>query len=146
MLLCSALEAPYALGDVEQSVVAVYLRAHGKEKGSMLLVLTEEVATPWNSTGGSGGHCGDREHLRFGLLERHIRFPGNHHTAHPSGVAVGMLSAVMEYLAMLVSEDYYYLVIIKTHFITEQQKFPAYFIYIPDRETEKPLIEKFGIQ
>jgi hypothetical protein len=57
-----------------------------------------------------------------------------------------MLSAVMEYLAMLVSEDYYYLVIIKTHFITEQQKFPAYFIYIPDRETEKPLIEKFGIQ
>jgi hypothetical protein len=51
----------------------------------------------------------------------------------------------MEYPAMLASEDYDYLVIIKTHFITEQQKFPSYFIYIPDRETEKPLIEKFGI-
>ena len=42
--ICKTLEAPYVLGDAEQSVVAVYLDAYGKGKGSMLLILTEEIA------------------------------------------------------------------------------------------------------
>ena len=42
--ICKTLEAPYVLGDAEQSVVAVYLDAYGKGKGSILLILTEEIA------------------------------------------------------------------------------------------------------
>ena len=42
--ICKTLEAPYVLGDAEQSVVAVYLDAYGKGKGSMLLILTEDIA------------------------------------------------------------------------------------------------------
>ena len=64
----------------------------------------------------------------------------------PPGFAVGMLGAVLEYPATMASEEYDYLVIIKTHFVTKGERFPGYFIYIPDRETEKLLMERFGIQ
>jgi chemotaxis protein CheC len=158
--VCSTLEAPYALGDAEQSVVAVYLGANGKENGSMLLILTEEVAKKMTDMLFSQDHDPakefdeeDREAIAeignicaSAYLNAISGFLGITILPTPPGVAIGMLSAVMEYPAMLASEDYDYLVIIKTHFITESQRFPAYFIYIPDRETEKLLMEKFGIQ
>jgi chemotaxis protein CheC len=158
--VCKTLEAPYALGDAEQSVVAVYLGAHGKEKGSMLLVLTEEVAKKMTDMLFSQNHDPTREFndedreaiaeigniCGSAYLNAISGFLGITILPTPPGVAVGMLSAVLEYPAMIASEDYEYLVIIKTHFITEQQRFMAYFIYIPDRETERLLMEKFGIQ
>ncbi|HEY3419839.1 MAG TPA: chemotaxis protein CheC [Methanomassiliicoccales archaeon] len=158
--VCKTLEAPYVLGEPEQSVVAVYLGANGKEKGSMLLILTEEVATKMTDMLFSQNHNStrkfseeDREAIAeignicaSAYLNAISGFLGITVLPTPPGIAVGMLSAVMEYPALLASEDHENLVIIKTHFITDQQKFPAYFIYIPDTETEKLLMEKFGIQ
>ena len=154
-------DAPYALGDAEQSVVAVYLGAEfGKEKGSMLLILTEDVAKKMTDMLFSQDHDPTKEFdeedkeaiaeigniCGSAYLNAISGFLGTTILPTPPGVAVGMLSAVLEYPAILAAEEHDYLVIIKTHFITEQQRFPAYFIYIPDRKTEKLLMEKFGIQ
>ena len=158
--VCKTLDAPYALGNAEQSVVAVYLGANGKENGSMLLVLTEDVAKQMTDMLFSQNHDPTREFneedreaiaeigniCASAYLNAISGFIGITILPTPPGVAVGMLSAVLEYPAMIASDDYDYLVIIKTHFITEQQRFPAYFIYIPDRETERLLMEKFGIE
>jgi chemotaxis protein CheC len=158
--VCRTLETPYALGDAEESVVAVYLGANGKEKGSMLLILTEDVAKQMTDMLFSQEHDPNKEFddedreaiseigniCASAYLNAISGFLGITILPTPPGVAMGMLSAVMEYPALLASEDYDYLVIIKTHFITERQRFPAYFIYIPDRETEKLLMAKFGIQ
>ncbi len=158
--VCKTLEAPYALGDAEQSVVAVYLGANSKEKGSMLLVLTEEVAKKMTDMLFSQDHDAtrdfndeDREAISeignicgSAYLNAISSFLGITILPTPPGVAVGMLSAVLEYPALLAAEDYENLVIIKTQFIAELQRFPAYFIYIPDRDTERLLMEKFGIQ
>jgi chemotaxis protein CheC len=158
--VCKTLEAPYALGDVDQSVVAVYMGANGKEKGSMLLVLTEDVAKRMTDMLFSQEHDPtrdfndeDREAIAeignicgSAYLNAISGFLGTIMLPTPPGVAMGMLSAVLEYPALLASEDHEFLVIIKTQFIAEHQRFPAYFIYIPDRETEKLLMEKFGIE
>jgi chemotaxis protein CheC len=158
--ICKTLEAPYILGDAEQTVVAVYLDAYGKGKGSMLLILTEDIAKKmtdmllWRSHDPSrpiteddkeaiseiGNICGSAYLNAISNLLEVTMLPS------PPGFAVGMLGAVLQYPATMASEDYDYLVIIKTHFVTEGQRFPGYFIYIPDRETEKLLMQKFGIQ
>ena len=158
--ICKTMEAPFVLGDPEQSVVAVYLDAYGKGKGSMLLILTEEMAKKMTDMliGGDqdptrtlsdddkeaiseiGNICGSAYLNAISNLLGVTMLPS------PPGFAVGMLGAVLQYPATLASEEYEYLVIIKTHFITEGHRFPGYFIYIPDRETEKLLMEKFGIQ
>ena len=159
-LVCKTLEAPYALGDSEQSVVAVYMGAYGKEKGSMLLILSEAVAMQMTDMLLSQHHDPNRELNEedkeaiseignicgSAYLNAISNFLGITILPTPPGVAVGMLSAVLEYPALMASEDHDNLVIIKTNFIAELQRFPAYFIYIPDRETEKLLMEKFGIQ
>jgi chemotaxis protein CheC len=157
--ICKTLEAPYILGDAEQSVVAVYLDAYGKGKGSMLLILTEEIAKKmtdmllWRypdptrpiteddkeAISEIGNICGSAYLNAISNLLEVTMLPS------PPGFAVGMLGAVLQYPATMASEDYEYLVIIKTHFITEGLRFPGYFIYIPDRETEKLLMQKFGI-
>ncbi len=158
--VCKTLEAPYVLGEPEQPVVAVYLGANGKDKGSMLLILTEKVAMQMTDMLFSQNHDEsrafneeDREAIAeignicaSAYLNAISGFLGITILPTPPGIAVGMLSAVMEYPALMASEDYENLVIIKTHFITEKQRFPAYFIYIPDRDTEKLLMEKFEIE
>lgn len=158
--VCKTLEAPYALGDAEQSVVAVYLGAEGKEKGSMLLILTEQVAMQMTDLLLSQHHDPtrqlneeDREAISeignicgSAYLNAISSFLGITILPTPPGVAVGVLSAVLEYPALIASEEHDNLVIIKTNFIADQQRFPAYFIYIPDCATEKLLMEKFGIE
>jgi chemotaxis protein CheC len=157
--VCRTVDAPYALGDTEQSVVAVYLGANGKEKGSMLLVVTEDVAMQMTDLLLSQPHDPARqlnEEDQEGIseignicasayLNAISNFLGITILPTPPGIAVGMLSAVMEYPALMAAEDHENLVIIKTNFIAENQRFPAYFIYIPDRHTENLLMEKFGI-
>jgi chemotaxis protein CheC len=158
--ICETLEAPYVLGDAEQSVVAVYLDAYGKGKGSMLLILTEEIAKkmtdmllgrspdptiPINEDDKEaiseiGNICGSAYLNAISNLLGVTMLPS------PPGFAVGMLGAVLEYPATIASEEFDYLVLIKTHFVTQGERFPGYFIYIPDRETEKLLMERFGIQ
>lgn len=158
--ICKTLEAPYILGDAEQTVVAVYLDAYGKGKGSMLLILTEDIAKKmtdmllWRNhdpcrpiteddkeaISEIGNICGSAYLNAISNLLEVTMLPS------PPGFAVGMLGAVLQYPATMASEDYDYLVIIKTHFVTEGQRFPGYFIYIPDRETERLLMKKFGIQ
>jgi chemotaxis protein CheC len=158
--ICKTLEAPYVLGDAEQPVVAVYLDAYGKGKGSMLLILTEDIAKKmtdmllWQNhdplrsiteddkeaISEIGNICGSAYLNAISNLLGVTMLPS------PPGFAVGMLGAVLEYPATMASEEYENLVIIKTHFVTEGQRFPGYFIYIPDRETEKLLMQKFGIQ
>ena len=118
--VCKTLEAPYVLGNAEQSVVGVFMGAHAKEKGSMLLILTEEVAKKMTDMLFSqdndpseafnqedqeaiaeiGNICGSAYlNAISGLLGITI-------LPTPPGVAVGMLSAVLEYPAMLACEDY----------------------------------------
>ncbi len=158
--ICKTLEAPYVLGDAEQSVVAVYLDAYGKGKGSMLLILSEDIAKKMTdmllrrdhdpnravmdddqeAISEIGNICGSAYLNAISNLLGCTMLPS------PPGFAVGMLGAILQYPATLASDEYDYLVIIKTHFITDRQRFPGYFIYIPDRETEKLLMEKFGIQ
>ena len=158
--ICKTLEAPYVLGDAEQTVVAVYLDAYGKGKGSMLLILTEEIAKKmtdmllWrdhdpnrmitdedrDAISEIGNICGSAYLNAISNLLGVTMLPS------PPGFAVGMLGAVLQYPATMASEEYDYLVIIKTHFVTDRQRFPGYFIYIPDRETEKLLMQRFGIQ
>jgi chemotaxis protein CheC len=158
--ICKTLETPYVLGDAEQSVVAVYLDAYGKGKGSMLLILTEDIAKKmtdmllWRNPDPNrsiseedkdaiseiGNICGSAYLNAISNLLGVAMLPS------PPGFAVGMLGAVLQYPATMASEEFDYLVIIKTHFITDKQRFPGYFIYIPDRETEKLLMEKFGLQ
>jgi chemotaxis protein CheC len=158
--ICKTLEAPYALGDAEQSVVAVYLDAYGKGKGSMLLVLSEDIAKKMTDMLLQRDHDPDREITEddneaiseignicgSAYLNAISNLLGCTMLPSPPGFAVGMLGAILQYPATMASEEYEYLVIIKTHFITDKQRFPGYFIYIPDRETEKLLMEKFGIQ
>jgi chemotaxis protein CheC len=158
--ICKTLEAPYVLGDAEQTVVAVYLDAYGKGKGSMLLILTEDIARKmtdmllWrkhdptrpisdedrDAISEIGNICGSAYLNAISNLLGVTMLPS------PPGFAVGMLGAVLQYPATMASEDYDYLVIIKTHFVTDKQRFPGYFIYIPDRETEALLMEKFGLK
>jgi chemotaxis protein CheC len=158
--ICKTLEAPYVLGDAEQSVVAVYLDAYGKGKGSMLLILTEDIAKKMTDMLNGRNHDPEREINEedqdaiseignicgSAYLNAISNLLGVTMLPSPPGFAVGMLGAVLQYPATLASEEYDYLVIIKTHFVTDKQRFPGYFIYIPDRETEKLLMEKFGIQ
>jgi chemotaxis protein CheC len=139
--ICKTLEAPYVLGDAEQTVVAVYLDAYGKGKGSMLLILTEEIAKKMTDM------LLWRDHDPNRMISDEIsNLLGVTMLPSPPGFAVGMLGAVLQYPATMASEEYDYLVIIKTHFVTDRQRFPGYFIYIPDRETEKLLMQRFGIQ
>ncbi|HEY3420862.1 MAG TPA: chemotaxis protein CheC [Methanomassiliicoccales archaeon] len=157
--ICKTLEAPYVLGDAEQTVVAVYLDAYGRGKGSMLLILSEDIARKmtdmllWrehdparaiseddnDAISEIGNICGSAYLNAISNLLGVTMLPS------PPGFAVGMLGAVLEYPTTMASEEYDYLVIIKTHFITDKQRFPGYFIYIPDRETERLLMDRFGL-
>ena len=157
--ICRTLDAPYVLGDAEQTVVAVYLDAYGKGKGCMLLILTEDIAKKMtdmllgrdhdpdrmisdedqDAISEIGNICGSAYLNAISTLLGVTMLPS------PPGFAVGMLGAVLQYPATVASEEYDYLVIIKTHFVTDRQRFPGYFIYIPDRETEKLMMQRFGI-
>jgi chemotaxis protein CheC len=158
--ICKTSEVPTALGNPEENVVAVYLGAEGKGKGSMMLVVSEPVAKMMTDMLFSNPHDPNRplvdddrdaiseigNILGSAYLNAISNFLGITLLPTPPGFAVGMLGAIMEYLATQASEEYDSLVIIKTHFLTNLQRFPAYFIYLPDRATERLMMEKFGIE
>ncbi len=159
-LACQTTRLPYAFGNVEQRMVAVYFDAIGKEKGSMLMMMTEELTMQMSDILLGREHVEGRQLndddkeaaaeigniCASAYLSAISQLLGIQMLPSPPGIAVDMLGAILQYPAALVAERSDKVIMVKTDFIIEGKVWPGFILYIPDSESEKILMKKFGAE
>ncbi len=156
--VCSTQELPSAFCTTEETVVAVFLEAMGKSRGGIMLVVSVQMAI--ELTDMILGRPHDPEHqldemdqdaiceigniCASAYLNAVSRFTDITMMPSPPGVAVDMLRAILQFPAALVEADSDSSVVIKTMFKYGQNVGFGFMLYIPDRESQQVLIEKFG--
>lgn len=158
--ICRVEAMPAAFGNQEEIVVAVFLDAIAIEKGAILLVLPMDMAKSLSDVLLGREPRADREIdeddkaaaaeigniCASAYLNAISAFLDVPMIPSPPGVAVDMLSAILQYPAAVAAEQMDFLVVIKTRFIYEGNTYGGSILYIPDRESRRMLIEKFGLQ
>ena len=158
--VCRVEDLPSAFGNVAQEVVAVYLGAVGKEQGAILIVFPIKMAKGLSNVllqrEQDGSETMDEDDLAAmaeignisasAYLNAIASMIDTTMVPSPPGVALDMLGAIMQYPAQLVAEDYDYLVVIRTRFVHGQEAFPGFILYIPDKDSRRRLMEKFGLE
>jgi chemotaxis protein CheC len=152
---------PKSFGDdLESPVVAVYFEANGKEKGHILMVLPLSMTLQLSDlllgrepVPGREIDDMDREAMAeignictSAYLSAISDFIGEILLPSPPGIAVDMLHAILQFPASLAAENYEYIVLIKTTFRYAAGSFPGFILYIPDPNSQRLLMAKFGIQ
>lgn len=157
--ICRVEEMPSAFGNQEEIVVACFLDAMAAEKGAILLVLPLDMAKSLSdvllgresdptrevdeddkaAVAEIGNICASA------YLSAISRFLDITMIPSPPGVAVDMLAAILQYPAALVAEQMDFVVIIKTRFLYNGTSYGGSIIYLPDHESRRLLLQKFGI-
>ena len=156
--VCSTQELPTAFSTTEETVVAVFLEAIGKSRGGIMLVVSQKMAIELTDLvlgrEHDENHCLDEMDqdaiceigniCASAYLNAVSRFTNITMMPSPPGVAVDMLRAILQFPAALVEADSDSSVVIKTMFKYGKNVGFGFMLYIPDRESQLVLIEKFG--
>ena len=160
-LVVRAEHIPQAFGEgLEEEVVAIYFEANGAQKGHILMVLpsgmTMQLADLLLGREPVEGRLIDDMDKEAAAeignictsayLSAISNFIGIPLLPSPPGVAVDMLHAILQFPASLAAENYEYIVLIKTTFRYATHSFPGFILYIPDPESQRLLMAKFGIE
>lgn len=157
--ICKAEQMPAAFGNQEEIVVACFLDAMAAEKGAILLVLPLDMAKSLSDVLLGREHDPSRpideddkaavaeigNICASAYLSAISQFLDQTMIPSPPGVAVDMLAAILQYPAALVAEQMDYVVVIKTRFIYEGNAYGGSILYLPDRESRRLLLQKFGL-
>ena len=152
---------PNSFGEgLEEEVVAVYFEANGAQKGHILMILPLDMTLQLSdlllgreAVEGRGIDDMDKEAAAeignictSAYLSAISNFIGVPLLPSPPGVAVDMMHAILQFPASLAAENYEYLVLIKTQFRYATHSFPGFILYIPDPDSQRLLMAKFGIE
>jgi chemotaxis protein CheC len=158
--VCGVEKLPEAFGDVNKRVVGVYFDAIGTKVGHIIMVLPEEMSLVLTDMITGSEHVVGREFtgddmemaaeigniLVSAYLSAISDFANVMLLPSPPSTAVDMMGAIMQMPAQLAAANYDYVVVIKTVFTYEGDTFPGFMLYIPDPDTQKILMDKFGIE
>lgn len=156
--ICSTQELPSAFTTTEEVVVAVFLEAIGRSRGGIMLVVSQQMAIELTDLVLGREHndphsldeidqdaiCEIGNICASAYLNAVSRFTDITTIPSPPGVAVDMLRAILQFPAALVEADSNSSVVIKTHFRYGKNVGFGFMLYIPDRESQIILREKFG--
>lgn len=156
--ICSTQELPTAFSTTEEIVVAVFLEAIGNSRGGIMLVVSQQMAIELTDLVLGREHdeahaldeidhdaiCEIGNICASAYLNAVSRFTNITTMPSPPGVAVDMLRAILQFPAALVEADSDSSVVIKTHFKYGKDIGFGFMLYIPDRESQIVLREKFG--
>lgn len=159
-VICRVEELKEHFEDLEETVAAAFLEAHGTERGSILMIFPLNMAKELSDMviGGKADPDraldeGDREVLcevgnicASAYLNAISQILGIVMLPSPPGVAVGMKGAILEYPSSLSAEVLEYLVIIGTEFQLNGSVYPGSILYFPDKSSQDSLMDYFGIQ
>lgn len=157
--ICKAEQLPSTFGNQEEVVVACFLDAIANEKGAILLLFPQEMAKSLSelligreptlnrdldeddmaAVAEIGNICASA------YLSAISQFLDQTMIPSPPAVAIDMLAAILQYPAALVAEQMDHVVVIKTRFIYEGNSYGGSILYLPDRESRRLLLNKFGL-
>lgn len=158
--VCKVEHLPDAFGDKDKRVVSAYFEAIGPKVGHIIMILPEDMSMILTDMIMGTEHVHGREFtaddqemaaeigniLVSAYLSAISNFAGIMLLPSPPSMARDMLGAIMEVPAQMAAQSYDHVVVIKTEFKYEGDSFPGFMLYIPDPDTQKILMSKFGIE
>ncbi|HSV42466.1 MAG TPA: chemotaxis protein CheC [Methanomassiliicoccales archaeon] len=158
-IVCRTEQLPQAMGLPDQQAVATFFQTYGKGTGNLLMLFSYESAIRLSDAlirreyrpgkvfdeEGKEAICEIGNICTSAYLNAMAQFLGTTILPSPPSVAVDMLSAILQYPASIVAEIADYVVILRTSFIIEGEKYSGSMIFLPDPESQKMLLEKFQI-
>lgn len=150
---------PKSFGDMEEIMACIYLDAYGKGRGCIMMILPVRMAMrlsdmltgrshsePWifdeedcSALAEIGNICSSAYLSAISRITGQLMMPST-----PS-VAVGMLGAILQYPAAMVSEMSDYIVAIRTEFTIESTRYPGFMLYIPDPMSQNDILSRLGV-
>jgi chemotaxis protein CheC len=156
-IVCKTELLPQQLGKWDQQTVATLFQTYGRGTGVFLMILSYETAIRLavrmlDHTGPIPTEL-DQEGLEAvsemgnictsAYLNAMAQVLGTTILPSPPSVAIDMLSAIMEYPASLVAQVSDLVVVLKTSFLIENESYQGCFVFLPDPDSQRMLLEKF---
>lgn len=156
-IVCKTEQMPHQLGKADQQTVATLFQTYGRGTGVFLMIMSYETSIRLAAR--MLDHMGplpaelDQEGMEAisemgnictsAYLNAMAQFLGTTILPSPPSVAIDMLSAILEYPASLVAQMSDLVVVLKTSFVIENESYQGSFIFLPDPDSQKMLLEKF---
>ncbi|OPY31803.1 MAG: flagellar motor switch protein [Methanomassiliicoccales archaeon PtaU1.Bin124] len=158
--VCKVEKLPDAFGDKNKMVVSAYFDAIGPKTGHIIMILPVDMSMILTDMITGTEHVAGREFTEDDkemaaeigniLVSAYLSSIGDFANVmllpSPPSMAIDMLGAIMQMPAQMAAQNYDYVVVIKTEFKYEGDSFPGFMLYIPDPDTQKILMTKFGIE
>jgi chemotaxis protein CheC len=153
-------ELPYALGDIDKTVFAVYMNLESDNRGIILMILPKIKGLQLSDMFFGNGSGSDREIndddkeaiTEIGnicvcaYLNAISKFLDISLIPAPPGLAVDMLGAILEFPASIIGEDSDYAIVIETKMIYGDDIFPGLILFLPDNDAQNLILAKFGVK
>ena len=151
---------PYALGEVDMEVFAVYMNLAYKYRGIILMILPTIKAIQlsdmfFGKENGSNRPVeeDDKEAITeignicvCAYLNAISKFLDISLIPSPPGLAVDMLGAILEFPASIIGERSEYAIVIETKMIHDHDIFPGHILFLPDQKSQNLILERFGVE
>lgn len=158
-IVCKTEQMPHQLGKWDQQTVATLFQTYGRGTGVFLMLLSYDTAIRLagrmlERTGNIPNELDDEglgaisemgNICTSAYLNAMAQFLGTTILPSPPSVAIDMLSAILEYPASLVAQVSDLVVVLKTSFVIENERYQGCFVFLPDPESQRMLLEKFQL-
>jgi len=153
-------ELPYALGDIEKTVFAVYMNIEDNNRGIILMILPKIKGIQLSDMFFGIDNSSDREISEddkeaiteignicvCAYLNAISKFLNISLIPAPPGLAVDMLGAILEFPASIIGENSDYAIVVETKMIYGDDVFPGLILFLPDNDAQNLIMERFGVE
>jgi chemotaxis protein CheC len=151
---------PYALGDIDKKVFAVYMDIEEDNRGIILMILPYNKAIQLSDMFLGNNNIGiereveedDREVITeignicvCAYLNAISKFLDISLIPAPPGLAIDMLGAILEFPASVIGENSDFALVIETKMIHDNSIFPGIILFLPDNTSQDLILERFGL-
>jgi chemotaxis protein CheC len=150
---------PYALGDIDKEVFAVYMNLTDKNRGIILMILPKIKGIQLSDIffGKDNGSDriveeDDKEAITeignicvCAYLNAISKFLDISLIPSPPGLAVDMLGAILQFPASIIGEQSKFAIVIETKMIHGDDIFPGHILFLPDQKSQNLILERFGV-
>ena len=153
-------DLPRKLGHISEPVAAVYMDVYGDESAVILLVFPRDEAITLSrlfmkkdisenneiTNLDTQSLCEIGNICNCAYLNAISKFIDTAFFPSPPGVAVDMLGAILQIPATVIGVDSEYAMIMETSFLNEKNKWSGYILFMPGKNTQSKILEKFGVK
>jgi chemotaxis protein CheC len=151
---------PYALGEIDKTVFAIYMNIQEENRGIILMILPYNRAIQLSDMFFDRKQGPDRQVKEddkeaiteignicvCAYLNAISKFLNVPLIPAPPGLAIDMLGAILEFPAAIIGEQSEYAIVIETKMKHRDSIFPGLILYLPDDNARNMILERFGLE